>query len=183
MPTETPPPEGRRRDPLLGTVRFALSVMMIIAIAVTTAILASAPLLFFMRDKVIAELSARAGKALPDELAYAITGVQLLIALTAVLGFFFLRHLRRIIDSVADGDPFIPENALRLRHMGWLAVVIQMIAIPAAALSGWISYTGHLRYVDLGISLGGILLALILFILARIFRKGAEMRDELEATV
>jgi hypothetical protein len=34
-----------------------------------------------------------------------------------------------------------------------------------------------------GISFGGFLLALVLFILARVFRKGTEMREELEGTV
>jgi hypothetical protein len=37
--------------------------------------------------------------------------------------------------------------------------------------------------VDFGLSFGGVLLALVLFILARVFRKGAEMRAELEGTV
>ena len=157
--------------------------MMIAAVAVTLASLTSAPLLLIWRERVIAELSARAGMALPGELSYAITGVQLLIAITAMLGYFFVRDLRRIIDSVADGDPFIPDNALRLSQMGWLAVAVQLIAIPAGALAGWISWKSHLHYVDIGFSLGGMLLALILFILARIFRKGAEMRDELEGTV
>ena len=54
---------------------------------------------------------------------------------------------------------------------------------PAGALSGWISYTGKMRYVDVGVSLGGVLLALILFVLARVFSQGAAMRDELEGTV
>ena len=156
---------------------------MIASLAVTVAILVSAPLLFIWQARVIAELSERAGTALPGELSFAIAGVQLLIAVMAMLGFFFIRHLRRIIDSVADGDPFIPDNALRLRHMAWLAVSVQFIAVPAGALAGWISYTAHLRIVGVGVSLGGVMLALILFVLARVFRKGAEMRDELEGTV
>ena len=31
-----------------------------------------------------------------------------------------LRELLRIIDSARVGDPFVPENARRLRHIGWL---------------------------------------------------------------
>ena len=34
-----------------------------------------------------------------------------------------------------------------------------------------------------GFSLTGILMVLILFILARVFKRGAEMREELEGTV
>ncbi len=176
-------PGGRRRDPLLGTVRFLLSLMMITALVITAAVLGSAPLLFAWRGKVLAELSQRAGTALPTDIAYAIVGAQLLVALAAVLGFFFIRHLRRIIDTVADGDPFIPANAVRLNHMAWLAVAVQLIALPAGALAGWVAYLSKARYIDVGVSFSGVLLALILFVLARIFGQGAEMRAELEATV
>jgi len=37
--------------------------------------------------------------------------------------------------------------------------------------------------IDGGLDGGSILLILILFILARVFREGARMRDELEGTV
>ncbi len=157
--------------------------MMITALVITGAVLASAPLLFAWRGKVIAELSHRAGASLPGDIAYAITGAQLLIALAAILGYYFIRHLRRIIDTVADGDPFTPANAVRLNHMAWLAVAVQCIAFPAGALAGWVAYISKAHYIDVGVSFSGVLLALILFVLARIFGQGAEMRAELEATV
>ena len=37
--------------------------------------------------------------------------------------------------------------------------------------------------VDVGLDGGGILLILVLFILARVFRQGSAMREELEGTV
>ncbi len=156
---------------------------MIAAVVISIGIVAGAPLLFAWQDGIVAELSRRAGTALPGDIVYAILGIQLMIAVTSVLGYFFIRHLRRIVDTVAEGDPFIPDNARRLRHMGWLAVAVQLVALPAGALAGWFAHVSHVQYVDVGFSIGGMLLALILFVLARIFRKGAEMRDELEGTV
>lgn len=173
----------RRRDPLLGTVRAALSFGMVAAVLIAATIIVCTPLLFVFDDRILAGLARRTGTVLDYDFIYAIFGVQLLVAVTATLGYFFIRHLRRIVDTVAQGDPFIPDNALRLRHMGWITVAMQLIAIPAGALSGWISYTGKMRYVDVGVSLGGVLLALILFVLARVFSQGAAMRDELEGTV
>ena len=177
------PPRGRRGDPQLGTVRLILSLMMVAALVITAAVLVSTPLLFAWRGKVIAELSLRAGTELPGDIAYAISGAQLLIAFAAILGFYFIRHLRRIIDTVADGDPFIPANAVRLNQMAWLAVAVQCIAIPAGALAGWVAYISKANYIDVGVSFSGVLLALILFVLARVFGQGAQMRDELEGTV
>ncbi len=178
-----PQPGGRRRDPLLGTVRIALTATMAAAVIFAAGTLAAIPLVIAWRVRILGELSQRAGKALPADLPYVLCGVMVLIVVTAVLGFLFLRLLRRIIDSVADGDPFIPENAARLRLMAWLAVTVQLLAIPAGIQAGWISYVTHVNYVNVGFSFGGAILALILFVLARVFSKGAEMRDELEGTV
>lgn len=171
------------RDPLLGTVRIALSIAMVFAVGFTITTLGSIPLALLWRGKIVAEVAHRNSVTVPPDFIWVICGICALIALAAAIGFLFLRELRRIIDTVAHGDPFIPDNALRLRRMGWLAVATQLIAIPAGALAGWATYMTHVHYLDIGVSIGGVFLALILFVLARVFRKGADMRDELEATV
>ena len=171
------------RDPLLGTVRAVLSVGMIGAIVFMAITLASVPLTLLWRGPILAEIGRRGAITLPPDFIWVICGIYVLIAVTASLGFLFLRALRRIVDTVAEGDPFIPGNAVRLERMGWLAVAIQLIAIPAGVLAGWATYLAHVHYLDIGFSFGGAFLALILFVLARVFRKGAQMRDELEGTV
>ena len=171
------------RDPLLGTVRVALSIGMIGAILFTATSLGSVPLALLWRVRILAEISRRGAVVVPPDFIWVICGICVLIALAALFGFLFLRELRRIVDTVAQGDPFIPDNARRLERMGWLSVATQLIAIPAGALAGWASYMAHVHYLDIGFSIGGVFLALILFVLARVFRKGADMRDELEGTV
>ncbi len=97
----------------------------------------------------------------------------------------FVVRLRQIIDTVGQGDPFVADNASRLTHMAWLALIGQILAIAAGMIGGWIQTHGGRGSFDLefNVSLSGIFLAIILFILARVFRKGAEMRAELEGTV
>ena len=66
--------------------------------------------------------------------------------------------------------------------MTWIALAIQAISIGAILLS---VYLGG-REPEIDASMGavtGTLMALILFILARVFRVGTEMRSELEGTV
>ena len=171
------------RDPLLGTVRVALSIAMIFATCLTVAMLMSVPGALFWRGHILAEIARRGAVSIAPDFIWVICGISILIALAAFIGFRFLRELRRIVDTVAEGDPFIPDNAVRLQRMGWLAVIIQLIAIPAGALAGWASYLAHVHYVEISFSFSGALLALILFVLARVFRTGAQMRDELEGTV
>lgn len=99
-----------------------------------------------------------------------------------VLGIFFFRLLTRIVQSVGEGDPFAAINATRLRNMGWLALGFQLIALPVIFLEARMDeISGQPSGIDL--DLGGFVLALVLFVLARVFERGAEMRDDLEGTV
>lgn len=118
-----------------------------------------------------------------------ITGAVIVILVIAMislsLAYDFVTRLAQIIDTVGQGDPFTAENARRLTRMGWTAIAIQVIALPATLLSQWLQpqLAEHTFSVDSDFSLTGIGLALVLFILARIFRKGTEMREDLEGTV
>lgn len=111
-----------------------------------------------------------------------LTGMALL-----ALGFRFFQELNGIIDSVDEGEPFRPENANRLSRMGWISVIAHVGVLPIAGLSLWLApyadKVGQDVDVGAGVDVGGVLLTLILFILARVFRHGAAMREELEGTV
>jgi len=118
-----------------------------------------------------------------------ITGAVMIILVIAMaslaLVYDFVTRLAQIIDTVGQGDPFTGANAKRLTRMGWTAIAIQALAIPSELLSGWLQpqLTEHTFSVNSNFSFTGIGLALVLFILARIFRKGTEMREDLEGTV
>ena len=101
----------------------------------------------------------------------------------------FFGKLRAIIATVGEGDPFAPANAQRLSRMAWLMLGVQVLTWPAALfaaeLADWASQYEDFT-LDLsgdGFDLTGILLVIILFILARVFRHGAAMREDLEGTV
>ena len=93
--------------------------------------------------------------------------------------------LGRIIDTVEAGDPLTIENAERLNRMGWIALIFQAATLPISGLAAYLRDllpTDELS-VDFQFSLTGVLLALVLFILARVFKHGAQMREDLEGTV
>ena len=70
-----------------------------------------------------------------------------------------------------------------MSNRGWLTIAIQLLAIPVNGIGSWLESAVKQATVGFGISLSGFLLALVLFILARVYRRGAEMRAELEGTV
>jgi hypothetical protein len=170
-------------DRLLKITRLILTLMMGLTILAATVMLLVIPLLFVRRGDVAAELAA----SQIDPAAIPSMALLLLLGATiAGLGFFFFRHLRRIVDSVSQGDPFVPINADRLRAMAWLSLGIQAALIAATPLIYWfdaLPYKPNVHHDSEGISFGSLILALLLFILARVFRVGSQMREELEGTV
>lgn len=168
------------RDPLLAAARIIVNIAMGLCALVGGAVALAVPLILFNQQRVIIEV-ARQGA--PQEVLGAVLLLLVLVALCAALGFVFFRELRRIVDTVRAGDPFVEENAGRLRTMGWLTLAVQLVTIPIGALGLYLDSVSDKVHSDIGISPGGILLTLTLFILARVFRHGAAMRQDLEGTV
>jgi Protein of unknown function (DUF2975) len=102
-----------------------------------------------------------------------------------ILGLLWtmMRKLLVIIDSVEDGNPFIKANAVRLRAIGWMMVGVQIVGLPLATAAGKVADVFGENDVGFDLPINGILAILLVFILAGIFERGAEMREELEGTV
>lgn len=102
--------------------------------------------------------------------------------------FLFFGRLRSIIGTVGEGDPFQPRNAVRLSQMAWLMLSTQVLILFAVPLGLQIanyedSAAGVGADVEASLDFSGLLLVVVLFILARVFRHGAAMREDLEGTV
>lgn len=112
----------------------------------------------------------------------------LLALIFAALSYFFGK-LRAIIASVSEGDPFTPENATRLNAMAWLFLGVKVSTMLVAGLRHHLASLmdkGESGGSVLGFGLydvDAILIVIVLFILARVFRHGAAMREDLEGTV
>jgi hypothetical protein len=170
-------------DRLLFFTRLALTLTMALTIFAAIALLFTLPILYFRYDRVSADMAASGIRA--ETIPWVVMMV-LGLALLSALAFFFLRHLRRIVDSVSDGDPFVPINADRLRHMAWLAIAMQVVLVAITPTIVWFDALPHKQNVHHGsdgLSFAALVLALLLFVLARVFRVGTAMRDELEGTI
>lgn len=173
-------------DPLLTVARVGTYVVQVtfvigqIALGLAVAGTVIAALGFLPREGMMEGIEHLTPAVMwPAALAMALVLVALALATR------FVVRLRQIIDTVGKGDPFVAENGERLTQMAWLALIGQILGMFAAAVGGWIqAHGGHGRFeLHADSSFTGFFVAVLLFILARVFREGARMRSDLEGTV
>lgn len=146
------------------------------------------PIVILMQDKINTELVEEIGTTAGAFPLFAVLGLFATAFTMAAAAFVLFGKLRAIIATVGEGDPFNPENADRLSLMAWLMLGLQIVAIPAMGLAlvvaKWADQIENSDVtVDAGLDLTGVLMVIILFILARVFKHGAAMREDLEGTV
>ena len=105
-----------------------------------------------------------------------------------------LKQLQNVCKTLAAGDPFVPENARRLRII-WIAVACgELLRQAGTFLFSYLSSKDVISYAPNGSGSGSndvtielrvyvwfLVLALIIF--AEVFREGARLRQEQKFTV
>ena len=176
-----------KKDPLLRITRILLKIAMGFVIFGGIVLAIMIPVMWFYGDEISAKAIVE-GARLTDGLPVLAIGLVMLAGIGLLtLAFQFLRKLVAIIDTVGEGSPFVPENAVRLRTMGWLVVAMQGIVLACVPLAIWlireIPQARHEISSDFSLDFGSILLALLLFILARVFDQGTRLAEDAEGTV
>ncbi|MXO91136.1 DUF2975 domain-containing protein [Pontixanthobacter aquaemixtae] len=178
----------RANDPLLLAGKIITLIAQGACVLGGLVLAALIPVMLFMQDTISAEVAAKYGEAAGAFPGLAFAGVFLIGLTILALAFMFFGKLRRIIGTVGEGDPFAPANAKRLNNMAWLMLGVQILMIPAGALGFYLAQwadeieTANIN-IDGGVDGTGILMVIVLFILARVFRHGTAMREDLEGTV
>ncbi len=172
-------------DPLLGAAQVVLVLFTIVIIFGMVMLgIGIVALLTVGRGEVMARIAAVDA---PAAAFWVVIAAFLILEALLWLGLQFVRQLSGIIKTVEAGDSFSPDNADRLSRMGWIAVGGQLLALPLGWILFWLApyleKAGERVDLELGLDGEAILLILVLFILARVFREGTRMRDELEGTV
>lgn len=171
------------QDRFLSAARLILRGFLLINVGAgavfAIAILASFP----MGDTLLARLTYKYGPTM--DVVAILWGIRLLmlasIGAAVVLRRIF-RALLAVVDTVRAEDPFTEANATRLRTIAWGMLILQLLDLGLGAFTGWARLM-RFDFVDWSPSFSGWIVVLMLFVLARVFRRGAEMRDDLAMTV
>lgn len=101
---------------------------------------------------------------------------------------FVTTSLRRIIASLEAGDPFVPENARRIRL---LAAAIAALTLASYVMPGIVAgltqafgkLGGGTIKTNLDINIPAWMAVIILLVLAQIFDEGTRLRTEEQMTI
>lgn len=113
----------------------------------------------------------------------------LLLALPLLsVAVYIIHQLRHIFRTLVENDPFVIDNAIRLRRVAigvLVGAVLQAVAeiLVGSLIMKAISIPGLLVNLRIQISVTTVFLGLVLLILAEIFKIGTEIKDEQELTI
>jgi cation transport ATPase len=94
-----------------------------------------------------------------------------------------LTRLLSIVDSVRAGDPFIIENARRLKTIAATLLGMQLLHVVIGIIAARTRSEVQQLDINWSFSITPWIAVLLLFVLARVFEHGARMRADLEGTV
>ena len=179
------------RDPLLALAKGILWLLMGVMLVGAAACLIAIPAMHLFQHEITIELAKEVPPVSIPTVVWAVTAILACSTGLLLILFRIFQLLKRVVGTVSEGDPFVPDNASRLTQMAWLTLAMQAVTLPIGGVATWIADAvndptevhTNIDTLDFGFSSNGLLLMLILFILARVFRQGAAMRAELEATV
>jgi hypothetical protein len=120
-----------------------------------------------------------------ESAALMIQGMRMIAALGLVgvpMNFIVLSRLLAMVNTVRTGDPFVAQNAARLQAIAYAVLGQQLLQLVIGTIARSVSTPTHPLRIS-AFSTGGWLAVVLLFVLARVFAEGTQMRDELEGTV
>ncbi|MBK75723.1 MAG: hypothetical protein CME85_09530 [Henriciella sp.] len=92
-------------------------------------------------------------------------------------------QLRRILSTLADGDPFVPENGPRLSKIAFAIGAIELARYLTVILLNAFVDLGSDQPLRLSINLAAWAAVIALLVLAQVFREGSRLREEEKMTI
>ena len=96
---------------------------------------------------------------------------------------YICAQLRKILSTLADGDPFVPENAPRLTQISIAIALIEIIRMCSVLILAATVDLGEGYVANININLAVWGAVIVLLILAQVFKEGTRLREEEKMTI
>lgn len=167
------------RPRTLEATHVALRILIVGSWLVGVLVLGLLAGLFVAGDWTATALGFEIAPSTRDQVLWSLRAIGVIGILSIPVNVYILRKILSMVDTVRDGDPFVPTNAERLQAIGWAFLAIQVVQL----IIGWIAESIPGPSFESDASLTGWLAVLLIFVLARVFAEGARMREDLAGTV
>ncbi|MFP5329225.1 MAG: DUF2975 domain-containing protein [Alphaproteobacteria bacterium] len=172
---------SRTRSAALPILYVALRILILLNWLMGAAILAL--LLVMPNEQWIMSAFKLSPGPEAERIVMGLRGIAVLGLAAIPLHYMVLKRLLAMVETVRAGDPFVPDNALRLRTIAWVLLVLQLLSMVIGGIAEAVSTPEHPVDIDAGFSISGWLAVLLTFVLSRVFAEGTLMREDLEGTV
>ncbi|GAB5459115.1 MAG: hypothetical protein Hens3KO_21450 [Henriciella sp.] len=113
---------------------------------------------------------------------------RLFVAMVGIVVFsvgiaFVCSQLSRILSTLADGDPFVPENGPRLTRIALAIAAIEVVRTVFTLIISATVDLGDNYEASITINLAVWGAVIVLFVLAQVFREGTRLREEEKMTI
>jgi len=117
-----------------------------------------------------------------------IAGSAVVIAIAISLIMWVLYQLRAVFRTLKAGQPFVPENALRLRRIGWAVIIGETLRAVVALFenayaANHFSVSSLTFVVRPDYNALTVIGGLIILVIAEVFRAGTRLDEEQSLTV
>jgi hypothetical protein len=167
----------KARSGALSASRILLRTLRVFNLGMGVMLMVAVPASFLFEPQFFEFFSKRPPRIDPDWLV-PVLRLWMVSALPMVAAVHvLLSRLLDVVETVSAGDPFVPENAVRLMTIAWCALGIQLLHLAFGVMAATVNAAGS--NVDWEFSLNGWLAVVLLFVLARVFEVGTQMREDL----
>jgi magnesium-transporting ATPase (P-type) len=173
---------ARPQSGALGAARILLRLMRAFNLLTGVMVVVAFPASFLFEPQFFEFFSKQPPRIDPAWLMPVLrTWLVLALAMVAAV-HVLLARLLAMVETVRSGDPFVPDNAARLQTIAWCALALQVLHLTFGVMAATLNAAGS--NVDWKFSgLTGWLAVVLLFVLARVFEEGTQMREDLERMI
>lgn len=169
----------------LGAARVLLGILRVLNLVVGVGLVLGFLASFAFEPVFVAFFTKRPASIDPGWLMPTLRLWMVLALPMVAVVHVLLARLVAVVGTVGAGDPFVAENAARLKTVAWCMLALQLLHLVFGAMAGLMNAAGS--RIDwsssLGGSLNGWLGVALVFVLAQVFAEGTRMRADLEKMI
>lgn len=166
-----------------GSIASALNMLMsvITILGWIGFVVSSLVLAFFIVNDVTGGEFKAPGIEVYSSVSLSMYLVACAILLVVFIGFILMAgQLKKILQTLVDGDPFVPENAGRLTRLALIVAGMEL----AGYLISFVANMIHVgTNVGISVNLASWVAVITLFVLSQVFAEGTRLREEEKMTI